>query len=134
MLFTNLNPKPINRSASIVIKPASLDDSFFSKKSQNPNAAKLFWVAPKPIIPISHNEIDLTGKQFGRFKVVGKIGKGRWQVRCSCGNFAARKSKAINNPKNDLDRCEQCLEILYIKREYHYKKTGIDIDIHKFDN
>lgn len=45
--------------------------------------------------------IDLRGKKFGRFTVLGisRDFRGQWVVRCSCGIYSTRSAKAIKNEK-----------------------------------
>lgn len=116
----NMDPNraPVDATASRVIQPSSIDDRFETKKSTS-KASELYWDTPKPHSKPSHLEKDLTGRQFGRFTVTGKLKgeKGKWQVRCACGNYSSRRSKAIHNPNNANDCCEVCRELLYLKRD-----------------
>lgn len=70
-------------------------------------------------------EYDVTGKKIGRLTVIGYYGtNGRgalWVVRCSCGAYETRKYKAITNPNNSKDACQECLQIEYLKRHSAYK-------------
>ena len=66
---------------------------------------------------------DLAGLKFGRFEVLGVYvektkGKIVWVVRCSCGAYEVRASKAIKNPKNDTDRCFVCRKLEYVQGSY----------------
>lgn len=112
---------PVNKTAARVIKPSSIDDRFDTKKSEGA-AQHLFWETPKPHVHLARTEKDLTGFRFGRFTVVGKLIKKKWQVRCSCGNYSARKSKAILNPNNNNDCCEVCRELLFLRREEAHRR------------
>ena len=52
-------------------------------------------------LPKAPTFTDLTGRKFGKFTVVGYLGKlnpkvkGKWQVRCVCGSYEQRTAKAI---------------------------------------
>lgn len=123
------NPKkstiPINKQALKVTLPANDDDKFTSRKKDI--AQQLFWKAPIKMLQQPLDCPDLKGVKFGRFTVLGWIGGGKWQVRCSCGNYAARKTKAIRNPKNNNDCCELCRELLFLKREDTRKRTNKEV-------
>ena len=62
---------------------------------------------------------DMTGHIFGWFTVVGFYGnwdkwrqggkaRGRWLVRCVCGDYELRRARAIKNPNNQDDKCCNC--------------------------
>ena len=74
--------------------------------------------------------IDLTGKKFGRFTVLGQARdfQKNWVVRCSCGKYTTRTSKAIKNPANNVDSCEHCRHLAHLKNEIHYRVSGKDLD------
>ena len=58
----------------------------------------------------SETFIDLSGAEFGKFTVIGLSAhsKGRWVVRCECGEHEFRTAKAIKNPANNNDACAKC--------------------------
>lgn len=72
--------------------------------------------------------VDLTGVRFGRFVVYGLAAnhQARWACRCDCGRYALRSAKAIKNPSNDLDRCDHCRHLAFLKREEEWRQTGRD--------
>lgn len=93
----------------------------------------LHWDAPPKIRAIpngggSTQFNDLSGIKFGRFTVVGVWDdaegaprndvKTKWVVRCACGDYEVRSSRAVKNPKNDQDRCRFCRDLEYKKRRY----------------
>lgn len=122
--------RPINKVAALV---TSTGTSFVSKKKIQ-NVQSIGPISTKKFTGSSKN---LSGTKFGRMTVIGMakdMKKGRWVVRCDCGIYAIRNAKAIENPRNNLDRCEECSEQLYIKRKYHYDKTGKDLPLDYFDN
>lgn len=83
--------------------------------------------------PVKTGE-NLTGKRRGRLTVVGLARdiKGSWVVRCDCGTYTTRKAKAIKNENNDQDRCEECRQLAFLKREEHYRRSGKDKDIKEY--
>ena len=99
--------------------------------------ARLLWTAPPKLEPIPVNLRatpkfeDLTGRKFGRFIVAGYLGKPLgekqkqpcWLVRCSCGDYETRTARAIRNPQNAGDRCENCRHLAYLKRTDSYLRN-----------
>jgi hypothetical protein len=85
---------------------------------------------PQPGNPQS---IDYTGTKFGRFTVVGYLGatgpglgkRGKrmavWLVRCACSSYSQRTVKAIRNPDNAEDCCNDCRNLEYLKRGRSFK-------------
>lgn len=68
---------------------------------------------------------DLTGswvggKANGVLKVIGWLRKGdrgqMWLVRCVCGIYEERSSKAVQNPDLALDKCADCKHLDKLKR------------------
>lgn len=86
--------------------------------------------ALEPTKPLCRQNPDLRGVRFGRFTVVGYLGKrNRKQpalrlVRCACGVFEHRRAAAIKNPENLGDRCIECWELVYLKKEDFHRRTG----------
>ena len=71
---------------------------------------------------------DLTGTKFGHFTVLGWFLDGNgWVVKCVCGIYSIRKTRAVLNPRNNLDRCERCRHLLFLRRENHWRVHGRDI-------
>lgn len=72
---------------------------------------------------------DLSGTKFGRFTVIGiarGLKKARWVVRCACGVYSTRTTKAIRNPLNTTDSCVACRHLTYLKRNEVWRRTGKD--------
>jgi hypothetical protein len=74
---------------------------------------------------------NLVGTVFGRFIVVGvyagtkgKWTGGRWVVRCRCGCYETRSTKAVGSQKNNWDRCRECQHLMYLKRQDVFLRTG----------
>jgi len=92
----------------------------------------LHWELCPPLAPPEWQERNLTGHQFGRLTVVGKIRKdwscpkARWVVRCACGDFEVRKSKSILNPANDQDCCHHCRQVIQARKAHEYRTTGVN--------
>jgi len=58
---------------------------------------------------------NLLGIKVGRLSVLGvyddptQTGRGlRWVVRCVCGDYELRSTKAMRNPSNNEDQCRKC--------------------------
>lgn len=88
-----------------------------------PRAAEtyLVWKTAPQTTAVPRLTEDLTGRQIGRLTVAGYLGnmgtdKGKWLVRCSCGDFEVRNSKAVKNPANSADACKQCRHVEFLKR------------------
>jgi hypothetical protein len=93
-----------------------------------PPATKMHWKEPPATKSPSRETVaavtwdNLTGRKFGRFTVVGWLGrlnakqKGMWLVRCTCGDYEARTSRAIKQPGNTYDRCHDCVYLERVKR------------------
>lgn len=77
---------------------------------------------------------DLTGKNFGRWVVLGLSAdtNGKWVCRCSCGKYGKRSKKSILNPENKQDMCDHCRHLVFLKKDEYYRRTGKDTDIHDF--
>jgi hypothetical protein len=97
--------------------------------------AQRHWSAPPPTIPAAQVKdpagtfVDLSGIKFGRFVVIGYLGKlnpkkaALWLVRCACGDYESRASKAIRNPENRGDRCCNCQHLAFLKRRECYLRN-----------
>ena len=125
---------PVNHTAAAVVLGKGVH--FIPNKIITTGDSEL----PIPTKPLTRHElsqpqfVDLTGKKFGRFTVIGKSRDhgARWVVRCSCGKYSLRKTKAINNPSNAQDRCEECRHLAHLKREQMWRATGRNQDIRNF--
>lgn len=121
------NSTPINKTAALVTS----NGTRFNHELTD-HAKTLYWQAPREMTSYDEVLVDLTGVKFGRFTVIGFLGGKSWQVRCSCGLYASRRRKAILNPKNSIDACKECMNMAYIKRNYHYQKTGMNKPLEEF--
>jgi hypothetical protein len=71
--------------------------------------------------------VNLCGYRFGQFRVIGlSLDKaGHWVVKCACGRYATRRTKAVLNENNRNDRCKRCQEIvLELKRQAYQRKVA----------
>lgn len=89
---------PLNREASVVRDGSG--DLWAPKIKEHIE----HWDAPPPPeAPRPEIMPDLTGRTVGRLTVIRYHGRrgdsGRWLVRCACGAYELRRSKAITNPK-----------------------------------
>lgn len=83
---------------------------------------------PLPMLPPPRceNARHIVGRRVGRLTVIGYSASqnpkknASWVVRCACGNYETRKSKAIFNPANTKDRCTACRHLESSKRRYAF--------------
>jgi hypothetical protein len=98
------------------------------------------WKSPPPMRPFasaSPDIVDMTGKKFGRFTVIGFLDDeaggrnhgGRWVVRCACGgDFEAKSARAIKQMMSMTDQttsgfhCWYCSQ--WLKAKHRYEKHG----------
>lgn len=100
-------------------------------------SGRLQSASPVRMRSIQNNErcnptfVDCTGKQVGRLKCIGVIdrdtGYSGWLMRCACGRYTNRNQKAILNPANSMDCCEECRHLQYLKRHQIWKERGVDV-------
>ena len=74
---------------------------------------------------MSRRALDLSGKVFGEFQVIGKMpGSTRnglmWMCKCNCGNTWA--ARATNIPK--LKRCPECSRKRKHKKKIYIPENG----------
>ena len=76
---------------------------------------------------------NLTGIQRGRLIAYGfNEYHGRWACRCQCGQYVLRSTKAMSNDSNTADACSECRQLLFLKREDHFRRTGKDLPYEAF--
>lgn len=116
---------PVNRQAALVV--ARGGEHFEGKYTSSRDT----WTAPKPVFPFpGPRQEDLTGRLYGRMTVIGYLGndnskaQARWLVRCVCGNYEKRTTRAVRNPANVGDRCQPCSYLRYIQRRAVFDRTG----------
>jgi hypothetical protein len=76
---------------------------------------------PKTVPPPSCNH-DLTGTVVGRLTVRGYLAHGRWLVRCVCGIYEPRTTRAIKKSLSTM--CSSCNDLERLKRIDHFNQTG----------
>lgn len=114
---------PIDKTARLVTQPGT---HYEPQTLQRLNGRNHWSDAPPPSVPLSDapNSENLLGVCFGRFVVVGYLGRGecrdspaKWLVRCACGRWEARRARAIRNPENIKDACVVCRDLEYRKKD-----------------
>jgi len=121
-----LASRPVNRQAARVLAGGV-------HYKPNKKIVQRHWTTPPPLVAIPESAksnpcfVDLTGRSFGRFRVIGYLGKSNnkasWLVRCACGDFETRRSRAILNPENYGDRCANCQHLAFLKREEIHRRN-----------
>lgn len=124
------NQTPVNKTAALVTQQASIDNRYEISNLKG-KLGILFWKDPRPMVSAPEG-VNLVNRTFGRLRVIGFLGNKKWQCKCLCGNYTGRSQKAINNPNNNVDACEECRELAHIKREYDFRKTGKNRDIKEY--
>ncbi|EBA6160013.1 hypothetical protein H8U31_001367 [Salmonella enterica] len=116
---------PINRTAAAVMKkgehwepdcpPCPLEQDI-------PYAVMPEWMIGEVEY---HTLPNYTGIQRGRLTAYGFYRPARkWACRCSCGRHVLRNTRAIANDKNLSDACRNCRELMFLKREDYFRRTG----------
>lgn len=112
------NSEPINKTAALVTKPGIHYDFICKKKGMHSKE-------PLAIGPITSCErrsigfVNYTNYKYGWFTVIGKSAttKKMWVVKCSCGNYEHRSVRAMTNPRNQNDKCEECCRLESLKQK-----------------
>lgn len=89
---------------------------------------------PIPTLGIPPGLDDLTGHRTGRLTVIGYHGarhnpRGevihhRWVLRCDCGRWTVRRSRALKKPRCAEDCCDTCSHLRSVKYKYA-NKVGV---------
>lgn len=135
----DLGAKPMNTAAARAIMPSIADNQYeFTPK---PNV-QIEWDTPPPTVntlqrkPTEKRPIDYTGRTFGRLTVMFYFGctkrnsngngggqdRQKWACRCTCGRYVIRSAKTISSPKDPDDKCQQCRQLAYLKKEDRRKQ------------
>lgn len=120
--------RPLNRDAfNAVFIPR--EDRYTS----NVKISQAHWDTPPETKRAPKDAPNLIGTTFGRFKVIGYLGRvgksgpaGAWLVRCSCGKYEYRRAKAIRSPKNTTDACLECRHVMTLRKRERWRMTGRD--------
>lgn len=115
---------PVDETASRVISGGEHYDT-----KSNPDAYE--YDAPIPTRPAPKQVEDFTGQRKGRLTVIGwsHRHKKRWVVRCDCGIYGVRTTRALRNPKNIADRCSKCERVARIKQRYIWITQGRHVPV-----
>lgn len=123
-----LASEPINKGAAVIARGSG--EHWEPKKK----FGAAHFDAPPPMRPVPTSIPDLIGTKFGRLTVVGvlddcdgeprKDKKALWVVRCVCGDYETRTSKAIRNLRNADDRCQMCAHLKHLQRREIRDRTG----------
>ncbi|WP_168169281.1 hypothetical protein [Kushneria phosphatilytica] len=117
--------QPINKTAARVLSPG---------EAYTPQTRALMprWKMPPQTRVVPSGMPNLTGMKRGRMTVIGLLAdeskKAKWVVRCVCGWYETRSSKAIRNPKNMQERCQECRHLAYLQRNETWRRTGKNMD------
>lgn len=120
---------PLNRTAATV---TSEGERYTPAKKVTQN----HWTAPPRIartLPSPGPSFtNLTGTRFGRFVVLGlwepdrprgKNALPMWVVRCACGDYETRTTRAIRNPANQDDRCQLCRHTAFLQKRSSQQRS-----------
>jgi len=126
---------PMGRTAAFVTSESR--DNFVSTKkitqrhSDNPFKMRQATIGEARC----HSFENLTGREFGLFRVVGifdyeNFQKGKktpflWVCRCVCGRYETRSARAVRNRLNDQDRCDECRQTETLRARERNKALGI---------
>lgn len=127
---------PVNKTAALV---TGSGEEFVSRK-------KITTVdSPTPIKTIGLGRVDYNMAKMvagyisnqwkcGRLQVVGLYSTQplRFIMRCQCGTYTVRRSKAVRN-RNNYDMCEECRHLMHLKRAEYWRRTGKDITTKELD-
>lgn len=129
---------PLDKTASVV------RDGTGEHWDPSVKDGRLHWVAPPPCGVRPAHAPDLVGCRVGRLTVVGYYDKGskngggsRWVVRCTCGAYETRRSKAIRNPRprddGEEQACFKCETLIHARRIQSAASRGKWSDGRRFD-
>lgn len=110
---------PVNKIAQSVVVESHIDDKFDALSDCERYSSGVFWKTPLPT-----RKSSLDGFRNLRSVVVGYLGNKRYQLKCVCGNYYAKKAKKIKskNPINGI--CPECQRRYDMIRHNDYLKYG----------
>lgn len=120
---------PVNATAARVMRGGVSYESGVQSGSTLYQGTPIAMRAPTSLELANPAFPDLRGFKFGRFTALGMAvdHPKRWVVRCACGIYSLRSAKAIRNPSNSMDCCNECRHLLFLKREEFWRRTGRDV-------
>lgn len=83
-------------------------------------------VMPKSKHPLADSFVDLTGRKYGRFTVIGFYGtrnkkrKALWLVRCACGDYEVRQARVIKSAADPDACCTYCKRVARMKSGFSH--------------
>ena len=90
---------------------------------------------PGTAVYVGDHANNMTGAKCGRLTVVGfwgfswgKNSKGLWLVRCCCGRYEVRRTRAIRNAANRDDCCCVCKHRKHLQRNDEFRRLGFNRD------
>lgn len=119
--------EPINKTAALVTQESSKHNQFDAEADLSYRTGDKFWKSPiKGVEYTGSKNRDLTGVKLFRSTVINYLGAGKYQLRCVCGNYYARKTKKLmqKNPVNGL--CGECVRRYDLMRHNDYLKRGFN--------
>lgn len=126
---------PIDMTArKVVSKGINFDKNEFVSKHKFKYHSDLPLIINNQL-PKDPSFIDFTGLKVGNLSVIGLVKnsygiRGKWLVKCNCGIYEVRTSKAIknhlNNPQFDNDCCLECEEKIKLTRIAEAKSQYMD--------
>lgn len=126
------NPLPINRDAYRVVKKAEPEDSWqpIPKLPQHqapPGSVIKTIPIPREVLCGSPWLADLIGKRRGRMVLLGLAEangiRGRWVVRCDCGNHEYRSKPQRWLLTEADDMCNECRHRRYLIQGYTHPRA-----------
>lgn len=126
------NSKPVNKTASRILNSGIHYDYDVKNKSyHSENPMPIICKEKIQLLKLNPLFIDFTGYTHGYFKVIGlcRDFNKRWLVRCSCGDYEIRSTKAIKNHitnNHSTDRCAKCEDLKRIRKIASAKQMGYE--------
>ena len=127
----NGHENPINKTAAMVVQNAPAGSVYKARSKLHLTSKMPITCAIKPKEAVNNSTFkDRTGMKSGWLTVIGWHGGGvkggRWVVRCVCGNYSVRRGHSIDNDSQE-DCCQECADLLHLKRSSYNKRTGKEI-------
>lgn len=124
----NVNSQyPINKTAALVTSKASKCNVFDSNLDLKKRMNDVVYKAPLKTIKFSGlSADDLSGLALFRSTVIGYLGSKKWLLKCSCGNYYHRNSKAVKSGRPVSGVCGECVRRYDMVRHNDYLKYGFN--------
>jgi len=124
-----LTARPDEIQTRAPLRQAALQMTAGEPESCSPLLRNIFsWDGPPRMKRVPHGCPDYTGQRRGRLVVKGLLDKSElggskkasWVVRCDCGMWETRTSKAIREANEPDDCCVHCRTIAQRKRHQEH--------------